>query len=451
MKKELNKLHQQYVMTPTDKASNNISIVCKHYYHKMLQYELSSSTYCDVNELEEDIVQRHVNDLRKFGLSVNEDECKLPFIYWTAKQHKTPTSQRFIVSGKFCSTKILSKKLLHIFQLLLKTLKYHCVFKCKFLKTKAYWIINNSQPLRHDIRHLNHKKKARTVYTYDFTRLYTNIPHDLLKEQVKFIVDEAFTIKKDKHFIRLNKSSATWAESLPKKGKSKFLDKDEIMEYFNYLLDNIFVKYGDKIFRQIIGIPMGTDCAPDLANLFLFAYEYKYIMDLIDKGKSDELRLFRFVHRYIDDLIILNDNGHFDTIFKNIYPKELELKLTSGSKISANYLDLQININNGNIIHSLYDKRNDFDFKVISMPNMKSNVPIKPTYGVFYSQLLRLFNANNCMDNFIRDIKSLMNKLVNQNFVRSQLNHQLHEFNNNYYYEMTSFHWENINLNKLLD
>ena len=129
---------------------------------------------------------------------------------------------------------------------------------------------------------------------------------------------------------------------------------------------------------------MGTDCAPDLANLFLFAYKYKYIMDLIDKGKSDEPRLFRFVHRYIDDLIILNDNGHFDTIFKNIYPKELELKLTSGSKISANYLDLQININNGNIIHSLYDKRNDFDFKVISMPNMKSNVPIKPTYGVFY-------------------------------------------------------------------
>ena len=123
------------------------------------------------------------------------------------------------------------------------------------------------------------------MYTYDFTRLYTNIPHDLLKEQVKFIVDEAFTIKKDKHFIRLK----------PKKGKSKFLDKDEIMEYFNYLLDNIFVKYGDKIFRQIIGIPMGTDCAPDLANLFLFAYEYKYIMDLIDKGKSDELRLFRFV------------------------------------------------------------------------------------------------------------------------------------------------------------
>ena len=72
-------------------------------------------------------------------------------------------------------------------------------------------------------------------------------------------------------------------------------------------------------------------------------------------------------------------------------------------------------------------------------------------YLTFYSQLLRLFNANNCMDNFIRDIKSLMNKLVNQNFVRSQLNHRLHEFSNNYYYEMTSFHWENINLNKLLD
>jgi len=448
--KDLRKLHSEYVFTPTDKASNNVSIVCKHFYHMMLQDELQSPTYCDVTEQEEDIVHRHVNDLQEKGLTVEEEERKLPFIYWTAKQHKTPISQRYIVSGKFCTTKILSKKLLHIFKLLLKTLKNNCRYKCKFLKTKAFWIINNAQPLRQDIHHLNNKRKAQTVYTYDFTRLYTNIPHDLLREQVKFVIDEAFNIKADKNFIRLNKCSASWAETIPKNSKCLFVDKNEILEYFDYLLNNIYVKYGDKIFRQIIGIPMGTDCAPDLANLFLFAYEYKYVFNLINTpGKSDELKLFRFVHRYIDDLIILNDKGHFDRIFKDIYPTELELKLTSGSQLSANYLDLQISIDKGRITHSLYDKRNDFDFKVISMPNMSSNVPVKPTYGVFYSQVLRLFNANNRLPNFIGDVKVLVDKLCKQNFEVTKLKHELHEFNNKFHYQIVSKYWDILNINMI--
>lgn len=95
--------------------------------------------------------------------------------------------------------------------------------------------------------------------------MYTNIPHDLWRLQVKFIVDAAFSIKSDKHFVRINKSSATWAEKLPKYGKPISLDKEAIMSWFNYLLDNIYAEYGNRIFRQIIGIPMGTDYAPDLS------------------------------------------------------------------------------------------------------------------------------------------------------------------------------------------
>ena len=52
---------------------------------------------------------------------------------------------------------------------------------------------------------------------YTITRLYTNIPHNLLKDQMKFLVDEAFGIKSDKSYIKLNKSSATWADKIPKK------------------------------------------------------------------------------------------------------------------------------------------------------------------------------------------------------------------------------------------
>ena len=54
--------------------------------------------------------------------------------------------------------------------------------------------------------------------------------------------------------------------------------EDQLVEQIKFLVDNILVgdKVGDKIFRQTIGIPMGTDCAPLLANLFLSYYEYKF-------------------------------------------------------------------------------------------------------------------------------------------------------------------------------
>lgn len=123
-----------------------------------------------------------------------------------------------------------------------------------------------------------------------------------------------------------------------------------------------------------------------------------------------------------------------------MYPPVLALKLTSSNTVHANYLDMDIHIdkNNRNMIHGLFDKRNDFSFKVISMPNLSSNIPIKPTYGVFYSQLVRLFNANNDISKFKIDIKFLMDKLSKQNFVYVNLKHEMHEFNNKCYYHIVS-------------
>ena len=53
------------------------------------------------------------------------------------------------------------------------------------------------------------------------------------------------------------------------------------IELLTYLVDSIFVVVGNRIYRQCIGIPMGTDCAPLLANLFLFYYEYAYMKGLM--------------------------------------------------------------------------------------------------------------------------------------------------------------------------
>ena len=48
----------------------------------------------------------------------------------------------------------------------------------------------------------------------------------------------------------------------------------------HYLLDNIFIRFGSKLYRQIVGIPMGTNCAPLVADLFLFCYERDFMLSL---------------------------------------------------------------------------------------------------------------------------------------------------------------------------
>ena len=65
---------------------------------------------------------------------------------------------------------------------------------------------------------------------------------------------------------------------MPSGSSSKQSITEEVLVmYVDYLIDNIYVNIGNRIYRQCVGIPMGTDCAPLLANLFLFFYEYRYI------------------------------------------------------------------------------------------------------------------------------------------------------------------------------
>ena len=77
-------------------------------------------------------------------------------------------------------------------------------------------------------------------------------------------------------FISINsKFKARWTSV--KRPKSWTYKCDDIIDMFKFLLDNIFVKFRGQIYRQIIGIPMGCDCAPQVADLFLFWYEHDYI------------------------------------------------------------------------------------------------------------------------------------------------------------------------------
>ena len=100
---------------------------------------------------------------------------------------------------------------------------------------------------------------------------------------------------------------------------NKKYTEDDIIKMLEFLIDNIFVMFGGQVFQQTIGIPMGTNCAPLLADLFLYSYEADFIQNLLKSGKKTIAKNFNFTYRYIDDVLSLN-TPKFSDYLGVIYP-----------------------------------------------------------------------------------------------------------------------------------
>ena len=96
---------------------------------------------------------------------------------------------------------------------------------------------------------------------------------------------------------------------------------------------------GGRLFRQMVGMPMGTNCAPSLAHLFLYSYENEVLDKLVKEGKRKLARKFNPSYHHTDDLISFN-NKRFKEFTSDTYPKELTISETTESTSIASYLDL---------------------------------------------------------------------------------------------------------------
>ena len=115
----------------------------------------------------------------------------------------------------------------------------------------------------------------------------------------------------------------------------------------HYLLDNIFIRFGLILYRQIVGIPMGTNCAPLVADLLLFCYERDFMLSLSDNKQTDMIEAFNPTSRYLDDHDLLNiDNPYFEQMVGQIFHTELQLNKANSSDTEAPFLDLNWSITN---------------------------------------------------------------------------------------------------------
>ena len=88
-------------------------------------------------------------------------------------------------------------------------------------------------------------------------------------------------------------------------------------------------------------------------------------------------------------MLTLNNPG-FEREIPNIYPHQLTLKKTTEAQDRVSYLDICIQIRARKFHTSVYDKRDGFNFYIVNFPHLDSNIPAKPAYGVYMSQLVRI-------------------------------------------------------------
>ena len=282
--------------------------------------------------------------------------------------------------------------------------------KAKFLSNyNKFWILQNTEPVLNSIKRINRKKGAKSISTYDFTTIYTNLPHNKLIKALHKLIDFTFN-GGNSNYIRINKwYKASWG----KKTKSSLgFTKTSLKVAVRHLIENCYFTVGNTVLRQAIGIPMGIDPAPFWANLFLYTFEVEYMSKIIasDKVKAHH---FHSTNRFIDDLCTLNDGGEFGRSYRDIYPDELDLKLEhSGSY--ASFLNLDINIRNGLFVYKLFDKRDSFPFSIVRMPYMSSNIPDNIFYSAMVGEFLRIARSTLLLQDFLPKARELVARLKKQ-------------------------------------
>ena len=125
-------------------------------------------------------------------MKVPTESKLLPHIYWLPKLHKNPVKFRFIIAAPNCSVKPLSKAITKIFKLFYKQIETYNDKSLHYSSIKTFWVIQNNENVIKSIEKLNSRNSAKSIKTYDFSTLYTKIPHQKLLDVLSELVDFCF-------------------------------------------------------------------------------------------------------------------------------------------------------------------------------------------------------------------------------------------------------------------
>ena len=324
---------------------------------------------------------------------------------------------RFIATSSSCTITERSKLLTSC----LTTVKNHVIKYCENVCERSdknlFWSIKNSCEVLNKLKYRSFR--ASSLSTYDFSTLYTTLLHNLTKDKLVDLIQRTFPREGSLYIACYDRNASFTSDAVR---NYNLLSCQKVCEALPFLLD---IRFGSTLYRQIVGIPMGTNCAPLVADLFLFCYEIDFMLSLSEDNQSGVIVTFNATSRYLDDLLNIN---FFDSMANHIYPSELQLNKANVSESEASFLDIHLSISDGFVKTKIYDKRDDLDFDIVNFPFLDGDVPCSASYGVYISQLIRFARVSSHVDNFYTRNKALTAKLLRQGYKY----HNLHKAFSNF-------------------
>jgi hypothetical protein len=455
-KNSLSFLQKHLIIAPVDKAGSNFAFVCKSLYANILAKELRNpqGAYKRQDKTVQDISCIQKAFLEEHKLWSEKMTDKLPYLYFSCKLHKIPFSFRFICACGVVTTTKLSKLLSDVLLFVMHELRQKDDEHIARTGIRRFFIVDGYEVALFQSRWSS--LPVSHLFTGDFSNMYTSIPLDDLKSKLRYVLKEAW-VWKASHFniseqnihklvLRWNSRSVEWIDRSKRRAsvaESEDVDTstvftfslDKLVQFLNFLIDNVFVVNDGVVFQQIRGIPMGTNCGPVLANLYLYAYESVFIDQLISEGRSETAEMFHRTFRFIDDTLSFNNQYWPIFVSKSseaggIYPSALTYNDTSICDTKVHFLGMQfeVDLENRKCTIDIFDKRKEFSFYVQRYPDLRSFIPSYIPYGVFLGLLHRTYRICSVPSFFQKRVMEMLEVFVSKGCSSNRLLKTLHDF-----------------------
>lgn len=431
-KKRLGYLHKHFVFTTVDKAGNNFCIMCKKHYVQACLNELREGVAYELSDMPvENCLSEGERACRDFNIEP-QPKSRVPNFHIRVKLHKDPIGFRFVAGSPNAPFTPVSKWLTKAFKAIMPETDRLWMDVVKMIpgaseRVKGSWIINDSMVVKDMCARYNGSRTTRKpvhLSTYDFTSMYTTLPLEDLKLRIGKLLKDIFRARFDsnrvKFLIVCEDDTFEWitGNRRPKSSREKIFSVDQLMGMLGQLVDNTYVTFGGQLWHQVIGIPMGTNCAGFIANLYCFTYELDFLRRIVHKKLWDVARQLLNCSRYIDDLLVIGiqDFDGMRYLPEGIYPKGvLELNLAD-SGWDVPYMDIHIRQNKRRgLISAIYDKRLDDKFtgiQVIRYPHIESFLSNTAKYGIVTSQMHRFARRCSLRSDYVYNASLVIHRMI---------------------------------------
>jgi hypothetical protein len=436
LKTVMEDIHKIYVIGPVDKNPQKSVIWCRKLYCDTLAANIAKGFQPD-DATPKEVFDFHDQAIKKFGFKAHP--C-FPYPYALAKCHKfkeaksTGIDPSRVIVGKSKSNTVsgepyekggvnsLTELGAHTTNALNSVVDLLLLQDAKE-EIKRCWICRSTQDFIDSASNVNCKEMT----TADFEKLYTNLQLDEVIDGVHFAIDRAAqelkrrfaTTSLDKIYFS---EKGTWIYE-DKKSNKRHWNIATLKEAVTLLVRNSFLKVGDKMYRQTLGIGMGHEPCPLFANLYLFAKECRWIDYTIQMyGKEVVARTydnFRGFQRYIDDL--------FANVLSHQLPGadcygDLTLKITGeGRQVDFIGVRCQQGNEEGRVCFKVQDKQKNFEFNLIRYPSANSTVPKCISIGCIVGALSRAASCTTQLTDFIEEATGQMRIFVKRGYNESTL------------------------------